>query len=110
MPERVLTVHAELTTAGVEVFSPGGRRSWRIDAIYIANRDGSDRTVTIHHLKADETTATNASILLKTGTVPTLDTLDLELTSPIYLQPDESITMVASADSTLVAHVSASEL
>ncbi len=107
---RALTVHAELTTAGVAVFSPGGKRAWRIAAIYVCNRDATDRTVSIHHLKETEGITDNATLLLKTGTVPNLDTLDLELSSPIFLLPAESITMVASADSTLVGHVSAVEM
>jgi hypothetical protein len=103
------TVGAALTTGSADIVtnSAASNKVFKINAIYVANIDGTNNAdVTVAFYNADNTTSYK---LANTITIPADSTLDL-ISKHIYLEEGDKITALASANSDLEIVVSYEEL
>ena len=103
------TVGAALTTGSAHIVtnSAASNKVFKINAIYVANIDGTNNAdVTVAFYNADNTTSYK---LANTITIPADSTLDL-ISKHIYLEEGDKITALASANSDLEIVVSYEEL
>jgi hypothetical protein len=103
------TVGAALTTASADIVtnSAASGKVFKINAIYVANVDGTAAAdATVAFFNADNTTSYK---IANTITVPADATLDL-ISKHIYLEEGDKITALASANSDLEIVVSYEEI
>lgn len=103
------TVGAALTTSSADIVtnSAGSGKVFKVNAIYVANVDGTNSAdVTVAFYNADNTTSYK---LASTMTVPSDATIDL-MSKAIYLEEGDKITALASAANDLEIVVSYEEI
>jgi len=103
------TAHLNLTTSSQSVVanSANSNKVFKINSIIVANVDGSAAAdVTVNYNNAGTTFAIASTIA-----VPADSTLVvLDNTSSIYLEENDAITALASANGDLVIHISYEEI
>ena len=103
------TAHLNLTTSSQSVVSnaANSNKVFKINTIIVANVDGTSAAdVTVNYNNAGTTFA-----LASTISVPADSTLVvLDKTSAIYLEENDSIQALASANGDLVVHISYEEI
>jgi hypothetical protein len=103
------TVGAALTTSSADIVtnSAGSGKVFKVNAILVANVDGTNNAdVTVGFYNADNTTTYK---IAHTITVPADATLDV-MSKAIYLEEGDKITALASANSDLEIVVSYEEI
>ena len=103
------TVGAALTTSSADIVtnSAASGKVFKINAIYIANVDGTNNAdATVAFYNADNTTSYK---IANTITIPADATLDL-ISKHIYLEEGDKITALASANSDLEIVISYEEI
>jgi len=102
----IVAVHGATPTTIATCPGPG---PWRVTGIYIAGDETNARTVTIHFVPSGDT-AGDANRFGALWPIPANDTLDLELSSPVYLHTNDTVQMTADVTNALTAFVSLKEL
>jgi len=109
MTARAFSASARIQATATTIATCPGPGPWQVTAIYVAGDETNDRTITVYIVPsggtADETTRFAVNV-----PIPAVDVLDFELASPLYLQPNGTVQILADVADETVGFVSMLEL
>lgn len=107
------TATLALTTSAQALVSNAASsgKVFKVNALYIANIDGTNAAdVTVNHYSQDDIGGTATAIASTISVPPKATLIVISKDAPLYLEEDQSLGALASANGDLVAHVSYEEI